>query len=122
MLLNITDVSLFYAFDTYPPFQLRARSGYFCLGFVPESYDGTNPEGGRPNPHNVLTRNRVLKQHGVEFNCPQMSFISSFTQKANGDNSVLIGYGLNDCTGRIVEVAKDDVVKLLFPALDMVIE
>lgn len=115
-------VSLFYAFDMHPPFQIRARSGYFCLGFVPETSDNSIPEGGRFNPHNVLTRNRVLKQNGIEFDCPQMSFISSFTQKANDVNSVVIGYGLNDCTGRLVEVTKDEVVRLLFPPLDMVVD
>lgn len=117
-------VSMFYAFDSYPPFQIRARSGFFCLGFVPETKDGALPksEGGRHNPHNVLTRNRKLSQNNVIFDCPQISFVSSFTQKANDGSSVVIGYGLNDCTGRLVEVTKEEVVHLLFPPLDMVVE
>lgn len=117
-------VSLFYAFDPYPPFQIRARSGFFCLGFVPESSDNTLPasEGGRFNPHSVLTRNRMLKQNNLTFDCPQMHFVSSFAQKANDEKSTIIGYGLNDCTGRLVEVTKDEVVRLLFPPLDMVVD
>jgi hypothetical protein len=117
-------VSLFYAFDPHPPFQIRARSGFFCLGFVPETSDNTLPasEGGRFNPHNVLTRNRKLQQNGITFDCPQMAFVSSFTRKANDAESVVIGYGLNDCTGRLVEVTKEEVVRLLFPPLDMVVD
>ena len=45
------------------------------------------------------------------FDCPQISFESSFTQKANDESSVVIGYGLNDCTGRLVEVANEEVVR-----------
>ncbi|KAL3793481.1 hypothetical protein ACHAWO_002092 [Cyclotella atomus] len=114
-------VSLFYAFDPHPPFQIRARSGFFCLGFVPETFDNTLPasKGGRFNPHSVLTRNRMLQQNNVTFDCPQMHFVSSFTQKANDESSVVIGYGLNDCTGRLVEVTKDEVIRSLFPPLDM---
>ncbi|KAL3790815.1 hypothetical protein HJC23_004716 [Cyclotella cryptica] len=118
-------VSLFYAFDPRPPFQLRARSGYFCLGFVPpSSFENTLPssERGRFNPHNILTRNRPLKQHNITFDCPQMHFVSSFAQKANDATRVVIGYGLNDCTGRLVEVRKEEVVRLLFPEVDMLVE
>eukprot|EP00956_Cyclotella_meneghiniana_P012134 scaffold17223_cov40-Cyclotella_meneghiniana.AAC.2 len=78
-----------------------------------EKKDGTIPksEGGRYNPHNILTRNRKLSQNNVIFDCPQISFESSFTQNANDESSVVIGYGLNDCTGRLVEVAKEEVVR-----------
>ena len=117
-------VTLFYAFDAYPPFQLRARSGFFCLGFVPETKN--NPlsvsEGGRFNPHNALTRNRKLRQNNETFECPQISFVSSLTQKADDASRLVIGYGLNDCTGRLVEVTKQEVVRLLFPPMDMIAE
>eukprot|EP00956_Cyclotella_meneghiniana_P018960 scaffold32031_cov63-Cyclotella_meneghiniana.AAC.6 len=66
-----------------------------------------HPTPARPN---ILTRNRKLSQNNVIFDCPQISFESSFTQKANDESSVVIGYGLNDCTGRLVEVAKEEVV------------
>ncbi|EED89519.1 predicted protein [Thalassiosira pseudonana CCMP1335] len=119
-------VSYFYAFDPQPPFQVRARSGYFCLGFAPtSSVDGELPpsEGGVFNPHSVLTRNRMLQQNNITFNCPQMHFVSSFTEKAGDSSSSVIGYGLNDCTPRIVEVEKQEIVRLLFPdPMDMLFE
>lgn len=109
-------VSLFYAFDPYPPFEIRARSGYFCLGHVPMIGDKVSPtEGGNFNPHTILTRNRNLSQNFENFDCPQMSFISSFIEKADDSSKTAIGYGLNDCTGRLVEVDKKDIVKLLYP-------
>lgn len=117
-------VSLFYAFDPYPPFEIRARSGYFCLGHVPMIGDKFSPtEGGRFNPHSILTRNRNLSQNFENFDCPQMSFISSFIEKADDSSKTAIGYGLNDCTGRLVEVDKKDIVRLLYPEpMDMVFE
>lgn len=119
-------VSLFYAFDPTPPFQIRARSGYFCLGHTPNStQDGQLPpgEGGIFNPHSILTRNRNLQQNNVHFNCPQMHFVSSFIEKANDASKTVIGYGLNDCTGRLIEVKKSEIVRLLYPdPMDMVFE
>jgi hypothetical protein len=120
-------VSLFYAFDPYPPFEIRARSGYFCLGHVPLSSlgDDTLPptEGGTFNPHSILTRNRMLQQNNVTFECPQMHFVSSFIEKADDSSKTVIGYGLNDCTGRLVEVEKQEVVRMLYPdPMDMIFE
>jgi hypothetical protein len=117
-------VSLFYAFDPYPPFTIRARSGYFCLGHVPMIGDKVAPtEGGNFNPHSTLTRNRNLSQNFETFDCPQMHFVSSFIEKADDSSKTVIGYGLNDCTGRLVEVDKEDIVRLLYPdPMDMVFE
>ena len=51
-----------------------------------------------------------------------MAFVSSFIEKAGDPSSVVIGYGLNDCTARIVEVEKKEIARLLFPdPLDMVV-
>jgi len=110
-------VSLFYAFEPYPPFKIRARSGYFCLAHAP-SLSGNKlapTEGGTFNPHSKLTYNRPLLQNNITFDCPQMSFVSSFIEKADDSSATLIGYGLNDCTGRIVEVEKKEIVRLLYP-------
>jgi len=120
-------VTLFYAFDPFPPFRIRARSGYFCLGHTPL---GSNPneqlaptEGGAFNPHSVLTRNRSLSQNNIIFNCPQMSFVSSFAPKVGDSSRTIVGYGLNDCTGRLVEVEKREIVRLLYPdPMDMIFE
>merc|ERR1719203_2472636 len=103
-------VSFFYAFEPRPPFNLRARSGYFCLGFAGD--DG--PEGGTFNPHSVLTVNRILSQNNETFNCPQIHFVSSFIEKVDEPSTTVIGYGINDCTPRIVEVSKKEITRLLF--------
>jgi len=103
-------VSFFYAFEPRPPFNLRAMSGYFCLGFAGE--DGT--EGGVYNPYSILTINRKLSQHNETFSCPQIHFVSSFIEKVDDSSSTVIGYGLNDCTPRIVEVEKKELARLLF--------
>jgi len=117
-------VSLFYAFETQAPFRIRARSGYFCLGHAPPSdADGKLPtgEGGTFNPHSTLTRSRMLLQNNKVFDCPQMHFVSSFIEKANEPETAIIGYGLNDCYGRLVQVSKSEIVRLLYPdPLDMV--
>mmetsp|Transcript_3526 Transcript_3526/g.8994 ORF Transcript_3526/g.8994 Transcript_3526/m.8994 type:complete len:836 (-) Transcript_3526:1456-3963(-) len=103
-------VSFFYAFEPRPPFNLRARSGYFCLGFAGE--DGT--EGGMFNPHSTLTANRKLSQHNETFSCPQIHFVSSFIEKVGDASTSIIGYGINDCTPRLVEVEKTEIARLLF--------
>mmetsp|Transcript_23252 Transcript_23252/g.56090 ORF Transcript_23252/g.56090 Transcript_23252/m.56090 type:complete len:328 (-) Transcript_23252:12-995(-) len=118
-------VSLFYAFDPYPPFQIRARSGYFCLGHAPLTTGNELPssEGGIFNPHSILTRNRNLQQNNETFNCPQISFVSSFIENAGDASKTVIGYGLNDCTGRLVEVEKSEIVRLLYPdPMDMIFD
>ncbi|KAL7549896.1 hypothetical protein ACHAWF_013155 [Thalassiosira exigua] len=123
-------VSLFYAFEPQSPFRVRARSGYFCLGHAPPAAaagGGENRlpsmEGGTFNPHSVLTRNRMLRQNNITFDCPQMHFVSTFVEKAGAPDKTVVGYGLNDCTPRLVEVDKAEIVRLLFPdPMDMIFE
>ena len=102
----------FYAFEvrTPTPFRLHARSGYFCLGFAGE--DGT--EGGVYNPHSVLTVDRKLSQNNATFSCPQIHFVSSLIEKVEEPETTIIGYGINDCTPRIVEGSKKEVARTLF--------
>ena len=110
-------VSFLYAFDPRPPFKVLARSGYFCLGFSGDE------ESGMINPHSVLTRNRPLKQNNETFACPQIHYVETIIEKAGDPSSVVIGYGMNDCTARLVEVTKKEIARLLFPdPWEMVIE
>ena len=52
-----------------------------------------------------------------------MHFVSSFIEKASDSSKTIIGYGLNDCTGRMVEVEKKEIVRLLYPdPMDMLFE
>ena len=111
MIPHTNYVSFLYAFEPRPPCNLRARSGYFCLGFAGE--DGT--EGWMFNPHSVLTFNRRLSQHNEKFNCPQIHFVNSFVERVRDSAKTVIGCGLNDCTPRLVEVSETEIAKLLFP-------
>ena len=90
MLPHTHYISFFYAFEPRPPFNIRARSGYFCLGFAAE--DGS--EKGPFNHHSALTYNRKLSQHNETFSCPQIHFVSSFVEKAGDPSSTVIGYGI----------------------------
>ena len=48
--------------------------------------------------------------------------METIIDKVDDSSTVVIGYGLNDCTARLVEVAKNDIARLLFPdPLEMVI-
>mmetsp|Transcript_26614 Transcript_26614/g.48219 ORF Transcript_26614/g.48219 Transcript_26614/m.48219 type:complete len:473 (-) Transcript_26614:416-1834(-) len=105
-------VSFLYAFDPRPPFQLLARSGYFCLGFASTSED---EEGGTINPHSVLTHNRPLQQNNETFACAQIHYVSTIIEKLGDSSTAVIGYGMNDCTARLVEVSKKEIARLLFP-------
>ena len=52
-----------------------------------------------------------------------MAFVSSFIEKAGDPSRTVIGYGLNDCTGRLVEVTKQEIARLLYPdPMDMILE
>ena len=99
----------------------RARASSFAVreggGELPPT------EGGVFNPHSALTRNRNLRQNNVTFDCPQISFVSSFIEKAGDASRTIVGYGLNDCTGRLVEVRKSEIARLLYPdPMDMLFE
>lgn len=105
-------VSFLYAFDPRPPFQLLARSGYFCLGFASSSGVG---EGGTINPRSILTRNRPLSQNNETFACAQIHYVSTIIEKLGDPSRAVIGYGMNDCTARLVEVSKKEIARMLFP-------
>merc|ERR1711862_35339 len=92
-------VSFFYAFDPRPPFNLVARSGYFCLGYA---FTDPKREGGTLNPYSVLTHNRPLTLYNKTFDCPQIHYVSTIVEKVNCPGTVVIVYGINDCTGRLV--------------------
>lgn len=89
-------VSFFYAFDPRPPFQLRARSGYFCLGFADSIDSG---EGGTFNQHSILTHNRPLRQVSwfwivivlniFKHNCIIYSFLFALSYKKKFDLIIL---------------------------------
>ena len=69
---NGSYISFFYAFSSRPPFELVARSGYFCLGFASASSDG-----GLPNARTILTQKRPLIQQNETFDCPEVHYVST---------------------------------------------
>jgi hypothetical protein len=101
-----TYTSNFYAFEQTPPYRVVARSGAFCLGFPSE-------EEKEQNYYSQLVRARPLIVKEAE-NCPQITFISSMTEKAGDNSKIILGYGINDCVPRFVEIEKSEITRLLF--------
>jgi hypothetical protein len=103
---HATYSSSFYAFEQTPPYRIVARSGAFCLGFSSE-------EENEQNYYSQLTRSKPLII-GEEENCPQIALVSGMTEKAGDGSKIILGYGINDCVPRFVEVDKSEIARLLF--------
>jgi hypothetical protein len=97
--------SSFYVMKREAPYSVVARSGKFCLGFGSEEEQRTNPF--------VLSNMKPLVI-GEAFNCPIIHFVSGIVEKASDPSRVIIAYGVNDCTGRFVEVSKASIYDMLF--------
>ena len=89
-------MSRFVAYDTQPPFDIIARSGWFCLGF---GDGGTNMQ-------------YKLDLFG-EYACPAIHFPSTFVEVVGNPSRAIIGYGINDCTHNIIVVEKEEIRKRL---------
>lgn len=106
---NITSnhyLSYFYAFNESQPFDIIAKSGYFCLGF---------PSRAEVNdfPLPTLTSWRKLRIHH-EYECPRIHFVSGIVQDAYNDEYIILAYGINDCFSRFLRVSKSSVLDMLF--------
>jgi len=99
-------LSRFYAFEPVYPYRIVAVSGGFCMPFPTESEAKEN--------YNV----KLLQQRpfllGKSLQCPYITFISGMTVKATDKDRVVMTYGLNDCTARVVEVPMEDISNMLF--------
>lgn len=99
-------MSRFYAFEPHMPYRVVAKSGGFCFPFPGEA----------EVTENFLVD--VVKERpfvlGDAIDCPYITFLSSVSDKAGDDSKVVIAYGLNDCTSRIVEVDKTEIRQMLF--------
>ncbi len=115
-------VSRVYAFDPTPPFNIIARSGYFCLGFGFNNITGVDilhhEEAEQSDNEQVwgATNNYKLHIRQDHFECPRIHFISGITEKIDDPDSVVISYGINDCYPRMLELRKDFLVQLLRPS------
>ena len=109
--LQYTYVSRVYAFEPNSPFDIVARSGFFCLGFAT---DNEKTESENEQVHGAADK-FTLKLVGQEFECPRIHFVSGIAEKVGDDETVIISYGVNDCYPRMIEVSKEFLVSLLKP-------
>jgi hypothetical protein len=105
-------LSTLYAFEDKPPFALVAQSGFFCLPFPPPD----DPSDAIPLLN--VTRWRILRlgdtENLISHSCPRIHFVSGMTLDAVDPNLVVIAYGINDCTSRLIKVRLEDLMQLLF--------
>ena len=90
-------LSRFIAYDVHPPFDIVARSGFFCLGF-------------EKNAKNMKYR---LDLFGTTNACPSIHFPSTFSEVVGDPNRAIIGYGINDCTHNLIVVEKEEISRRL---------
>jgi hypothetical protein len=98
--------SRFYAFEPFPPYRLVAVSGKWCLPYPDE-------EEAKQNPNAKLSRwlpNRL----GHVNECPHITFVTSIIEAAGDPSKMILSYGLNDCTARVVEIDKSEITRILF--------
>jgi hypothetical protein len=112
-------VSRVYAFEPIPPFDIVARSGFFCLGFEL----GLQSNGEYQEKSEDITNEQVigaandyrLKINGEVFDkCPSIHFVTGIADKLDEEEeTAIISYGVNDCYPRMIEVPKKVLVGLL---------
>ncbi len=122
-------VSRVYAFEPTPPFNLVARSGYFCLGFAlnrqqhQKQKSRSNDEVNQSDNEQVwgAANEYKLTINGIVFeNCPAIHFVTGIADKlGDEEHTAIISYGVNDCYPRMVEVSKQFLVSLLRPLSSM---
>lgn len=96
-----------YAFEPEAPYRPVARSGLFCFPF-------TNEDKESENRHFSLVHDRKLFLRDEIFECPEITFVSGFIEKADDESKAIISYGVNDCLPKIVVVDKSEIERLLF--------
>ena len=101
-------LSSFYAMQAVAPYKVVARTGNFCLGFSQASELHVNPY--------ALLQKEALHIQQVRYDdkCPRIHFVSGMVEKADDPSKLIISYGLNDCTPRMIVVEKQDVLTMLF--------
>lgn len=105
-------VSRVYAFEPDPPFNIVARSGFFCLGFASDNEKEVSENEqvrGAANDHKM----KLWKQEYE--GCPRIHFVTGITEKYRDEETVIISYGVNDCYPRMIEVSKEFLMSLLKP-------
>lgn len=103
-------VSRFVAYDTQHPFDVVARSGWFCLGFASDPIELKHPQRST-----LAGKNKKFQLDLFDdvYDCPEIHFVSGFSEVVGNSSQAIIGYGVNDCHPRMFVVEKNEIVRLL---------
>lgn len=110
--LQYSYVSRVYAFEPNSPFNIVARSGFFCLGFAT---DDEKKESTNEQVRGAASKQKLKFGKQTFIECPRIHFVTGITEKLGDDETVIISYGVNDCYPRMIEVSKEFLVSLLKP-------
>lgn len=94
------------AYRSQPPFDVVARSGWFCLGFGGAGEPGGNGLAGRNLRY-------TLDLFRDSYECPHVHFASGIAEHAADPSKVVISYGVADCYPRMIVVEKEDLARRL---------
>ena len=106
-------VSRLYAFEPAPPFNIVAKSGFFCLGFANNNPDDAEAKGSKNEQLFGSTNEYKLSINNEVYDCPRIHFVTGIIEKIDDDETVIVSYGVNDCYPRMLEVKKEYLVDLL---------
>ena len=102
-------LSRFVAYRREPPFDVVARSGWFCLGFSEPNETGGNTLAGRNMEYRLDLFNET-------YNCPMIHFASGIADMYGDPSKAIISYGVADCYPRMIVVEKDAIAQRLMGA------
>jgi hypothetical protein len=109
-------VSRMYAFEPKPPFNIVARSGFFCLGFeIHGDQASTSTMIDHIQNEQVwgAANNYKLQIHDQVFDCPRIHFVTGIAEKVGDHETVIVSYGVNDCYPRMIQISKEFLISLL---------
>ncbi len=99
----------FYAFKPYPPFEIVAVPGYFCLGALQSSDVGYDSHWmSKREGHG-----KDMDVKGERYDCPKVTFVTGITDMIHDRDSFVISYGVKDCYSRSIIVPKKKISILL---------
>ena len=102
-------LSRFVAYQPYPPFDIVARSGWFCLGFADiDEAGGGNTLAGSNQQYRL-----DLFSSSTGYRCPMIHFASGISEYVGDSSKAIISYGVADCHPRMIVVDKKDIARRL---------
>ena len=101
-------LSRFYAMEAQAPYRTVALSGYICLSqYLDSGHHNDNPLAKRP-------LHQLFQIGNMTLDCPAIHFVTGMIHKVTDPSTLIIAYGVGDCSSWFVEVNKQEVVDLLF--------